>query len=410
MNTTVLPDIKDVKDQIFHEIWQLIDHKYVLFTEKNSNWENIGIEYKKKLCEIESYDRLYKLIDQMLLELRDPHTRIVYTPHTRNLGMMPLILQNIKGEYYIASDLSNTGFLSGMRLLEINDIPVKEVEEKMRTKFAFQSKSNRITSFLKEFHEGNLGHDLKITAMTSTKQVVTNRIYFKEIDYSEFDIKTVKKMKNHFSLCQVKSYHSTGYIKILNFRNKRVVNDFKEAISKVSSADCVILDIRDNPGGLIEATKDVVSMIVKEDIFLGYQIKRKECGGYHEFQKPIEVKIKSFKLPLKFQKIIILVNEFTMSSAEFIFLRALKDSDSNIKVIGNQTCGMMNSACVYTLFDGAKVQITTAKYLDDRKHEILQAGIVPHIQIDNTKQFLTDGIDDQLNYALQLCEKDSIII
>ncbi|GAB6275312.1 MAG: hypothetical protein STSR0004_21770 [Peptococcaceae bacterium] len=98
----------------------------------------------------------------------------------------------------------------------------------------------------------------------------------------------------------------------------------------------------------------------------------------------------------------VLCDEFTMSSCEFIFVNALKGS-KKIRVVENQTAGLVHEATIFTLFDGTKLQVTTFKYLSHDGTVIKEVGIQPDVEVHNTVSLLTKRQDDQLNYAVKLC-------
>ena len=103
------------------------------------------------------------------------------------------------------------------------------------------------------------------------------------------------------------------------------------------------------------------------------------------------------------EKIIVLCDEFTMSSAEFIFLEALLKDKKRIYTIGKQTGGLAHGASLFTLFDGTKIQITTFKYLNTNMEVVQETGIVPDVEVENDIEEMVLGEDQQLKYAIKLC-------
>lgn len=405
MNDIVLPDIVDIRNQIFYDIWKLVDDKYILFSDKSIDWNEIRLLYEKSLNQIETYESLFEYIDQMLLELRDPHTRIIYSPHISDLGIMPLALNCINGDYYINKSLIDSKLSTGSRLLSIDGIPIKEVELGIFNKYRFQSLSANITAFLREFSIGNLGHCLKIKATANLGNEIEDSIYFQSIDSNIFEGTNVERMTENISLCQIREFEYTvGYIKIINFRNKKVVKDFIDAITYLNTKKTLIIDIRGNDGGFIKVASDLVAFLTKHEIDLGYKVQRKQGGKYDEYEEPANIIIRPTDSSVLYEKIVILCDEFTMSSAEFIFLSALKNAEDKITVVGKKTGGLPYGASVFTLFDGTKVQITTSKYLDLEGNVIAKDGIIPHFEIHNSEQLLTEDKDHQLEFALKLCQ------
>ena len=132
-----------------------------------------------------------------------------------------------------------------------------------------------------------------------------------------------------------------------------------------------------------------------EEKTLGYRMNKEgDCEIIRV--KPLSGLQKTFK------NVIVLFDEFTMSSCEFIFVNALKGSEK-IQVVGNQTAGLVHEATIFPLFDGTKLQVTTFKYLSHDGTVMNEVGIQPDIEVHNTVTLLTKRQDDQLNYAVKLC-------
>lgn len=405
MNEVTLPNICDMKKKILYRIWKLVDDKYVLFDEKKINWNNIFVYYNKLLKKVDCYDKLYELIDHMLLELRDPHTRVVFSPYKKVNGMIPLILACIDDGYYVKENLCSNKLTKGMLVLSINDNPIKKLESRLYNKYKFQSKSHMNTLFLKELNDGNFGHCLKVKATADFQNEVIEKVYFQYFDDKELNSSIIESMKKSLSLCQICEYNNIGYVRIQSFRNKCVLNDLEEAIFKFKKKEALIIDIRGNDGGLIECASEAAGFFTKDEIIVGYKIQRRLEGTHNEFIPPTEIRILPKNNTNEYKKIVILCDEFTMSSAEFIFLNSLRGSSNKISIVGKKTGGLAHGASIYTLFDGTKIQITTSKYLNIQRNVIAEEGIYPDFEISNTKQFILENKDKQLDYALSLCEK-----
>lgn len=113
--------IEDVREKILYSIWKLVDQKYVLFKEKGINWDEVLKKYKQNIKDISTYKELYEYINTMLLELHDPHTRVVYTPYNEELCIMPLFIKYTNGIYYINEVIGKYKLCKGMRLIKINN-------------------------------------------------------------------------------------------------------------------------------------------------------------------------------------------------------------------------------------------------------------------------------------------------
>jgi Periplasmic protease len=402
MNNTDFKLTDEIKDQIFYKIWKLVDDTYVFFIEKEIDWLNIRQEFYLKINTVQTYKDFYQVINEMLLRLGDPHTQILFSPYDKNY-IFPISLINICDDYYINKNLlTNSGLVNGMKIKKVDNISINDFVSKIYKKYQFKSESARKSAVLKEFSLQKTG-TIKLTTENSDT-IVTEDIL--NIDAS-LSLNTLNLKSANLG---VKNYFTKNldndiiYFKIVNFKNENLLNDFSNVLSTSNSNKSLILDIRGNQGGLIEETISFTSLLLPENKLLGYKLKRKINGAYSEFDEPIKVEVvPKTNSNLNFKNIIILCDEFTTSSAEFIFLRALKKSSPYIKIIGTQTAGIVHGASIFTLFDGVRLSITTWKYMDKNFNLFEETGITPDIEVVNNVDFIRQNKDAQLDYAIKLC-------
>lgn len=387
------------KEKILCTVWELVSNKYVLLKERGVDWNKILIEYKIRVNKIDSYEELYSLIDNMLLELDDPHTRVIFTPYTIVRGIIPLLITCIDNVFYVNKNLYGGKLSEGMRILSINGVSIEEWMCTFVQKYRFKSISHINSLFIKHFNEGKIGHNLKI------KAVLGDRFIDEDVKFLDFSnqksLFLEENMKQNLRICQFQQVEANiGYLHIITFRSKNVIKEFNELTAQLKSIKYLVIDIRGNDGGLIEVASKMAGAFIKKDTFLGYQVRRKNAKMVQEFDLPSEIRIPSYYELYNLKKIIVISDEFTMSSAEFIFLRALKLNDE-VVVIGNKTGGLAHGASVFTLFDGSKIQITTSKYLETNKEVVKEDGIEPNIYVEKDIDCFTDK---QLAYALDICK------
>ena len=122
-----------------------------------------------------------------------------------------------------------------------------------------------------------------------------------------------------------------------------------EALAQ-QGANRIILDIRNNGGGLVEAGADVARLFLPAETFLQQQFKSKE---------PIVFKADA---PGKFSSlpIVIVVNQNTASAAEII--AGSLQRFRNVRLVGNKTYGKDSVQLVYDLSDGSSLHVTAGKW------------------------------------------------
>lgn len=173
-----------------------------------------------------------------------------------------------------------------------------------------------------------------------------------------------------------------GYIKILNFALE-VPEQFDRELKAVESHGIkgLIIDLRDNPGGALDAAVAMLSKWVdgKNIVKLRFRDGSEETtdalrGELHEFGYPV----------------VVLVNEDSASAAE-IMAGVLKDY-GKAKLVGDHTYGKFSVQTVFTQRDGAGIKMTIARYylpksgaltrkVDD-EGAYISGGIQPDVKVD----------------------------
>ncbi|MDD5639537.1 MAG: S41 family peptidase [Candidatus Pacebacteria bacterium] len=185
-------------------------------------------------------------------------------------------------------------------------------------------------------------------------------------------------------------------IAILNIYHfsEELYADFKKEIPKLATMNGIILDLRNNPGGLVNQTQEVISWFLKKsDIIYTQQDKMQNKNnltsyGYGGLEN----------IPM-----VILVNEGSASAAE-IMAGALRD-DRGIKIIGQTSYGKGTVQKVVDLYDGSSVKVTIAKWFTPSGFAIQDVGIKPDIEIKISEDDYLKDRDPQLDKAFEEIKK-----
>jgi carboxyl-terminal processing protease len=162
-----------------------------------------------------------------------------------------------------------------------------------------------------------------------------------------------------------------GYIKLIQFQ-EMTSKDLSLAMDNLMKEhiDSLILDLRNNPGGLLNSAVDVSSHFLPPDKLVVY-IKDKK-GERTEYNS--EKSEPNFTLPM-----VVLVNEGSASASEIV-AGALKDWNRAV-LIGTQTFGKGSVQSVVPLSDGSAIRLTTALYYTPKGISIQTTGITPDIVV-----------------------------
>ena len=177
------------------------------------------------------------------------------------------------------------------------------------------------------------------------------------------------------------------HIHLISF-NENLLKDFKdvaEIIQNNPNIKGIILDVRDDPGGLLDAAIGILGYLLPNNsIAVGIQYS---YFNYTEYT--------SGKGELSGYPMAILVNKGSASASEIV-AGALKDYGT-ATVIGEKTFGKGTVQEIDYFSDGSSIKLTIAKWMTPLGHSIQKLGITPDIEVAAA----TDGSDPQLDRAIQ---------
>ncbi|MCI0393787.1 MAG: S41 family peptidase [Chloroflexi bacterium] len=180
-----------------------------------------------------------------------------------------------------------------------------------------------------------------------------------------------------------------GYIQLTRF-SAESSGEVQQAILGLQEqgAEKLILDLRHNGGGLLDAAVDVSDLFLSSGPIL-YQVSRAEEERVFSATEENVAGV----MPL-----VVLVDEATASSAEIV-AGALRDHQRAI-LVGATTFGKGSVQLVYDLSDGSSVHVTSARWFTPNRHQIDQQGLAPDIVVEITPEAVADGRDEILERAV----------
>lgn len=182
-----------------------------------------------------------------------------------------------------------------------------------------------------------------------------------------------------------------GYIKIINF-NTDTSNKFNQAITEIllKQPDGIILDLRNNPGGLLDESIQVASRFIKDDVI-----------AYEEFQDGNQKEYEATgNALLENIPAVVLINQGSASASEIV-AGALQDYEV-ATLLGEKTFGKGSVQDLKEFSDGSSLKLTVAKWLTPNKRSINEEGISPDQEVEMTKEDYENDTDPQLDKALEI--------
>jgi carboxyl-terminal processing protease len=159
----------------------------------------------------------------------------------------------------------------------------------------------------------------------------------------------------------------------------------------------LILDMRDNPGGLLNAAVDVGSRFIQS----GPIVYTHERNGQERAYNAESNRFSNLKVPVT-----VLVDRFSASAAEIV-TGALKDKNK-ATIIGEPTFGKASVQVLVELKNGGALVITTAKYLTPSKQDISDKGVAPDIAVQSSAEDETTGRGAVLQRAVDFINKKEV--
>ena len=231
---------------------------------------------------------------------------------------------------------------------------------------------------------GPIGTSVELTirrknVKKSLKFVITRKI----IEIKSVNSEILGKSKN------------LGYIRLKSFNensDKQFLNIVKK-FEKDSKIEGYILDLRNNPGGLLTQAINITDFFLNDGEIVSTKGRKVSETRRFFAKKGDEIKGKP---------IIVLINNGSASASE-IFAGALKDHKRAI-ILGENSYGKGSVQSIIPLRNGGGIRLTISKYYLPSGDSISEVGVTPDIVVEETEDNfkINSQSDNQLNYALKL--------
>ncbi len=187
----------------------------------------------------------------------------------------------------------------------------------------------------------------------------------------------------------------TGYIRLTSFNenSSSQINDKIKEFNKNEKIENYILDLRNNPGGLLSQAIKISDFFLDNGEIISTKSKRK-YENRKWFAKKVYI--------LNANTMIVLINYGSASASEIV-AGALQDHKRAI-LVGESTYGKGSVQSIIPLKNDGAIRLTVSKYYLPSGKSISSVGVTPDIEVDeNSDDFkLNTETDNQLNFALKL--------
>ncbi len=186
-------------------------------------------------------------------------------------------------------------------------------------------------------------------------------------------------------------------IRLYSF-SANATNLFNQAMTKFveSKSDKLILDLRGNPGGYLDAAVDISSWFLPG----GKVVVTEDYGGN---KKPRVFRSRGYNVFNDDLKFIILINGGSASASEIV-AGAMQDH-GRARLLGQQSFGKGSVQEVVDITKDTLLKITVANWLTPDKHLIHGKGLIPDYEVEFTREDFNEKRDPQMEKAIELLLK-----
>ncbi len=339
---------------LYHRVWQLIHEDFYDQSYGGQSWSRWEHRYDGKLKTLEDS---HKAIETMLCSLGDRYTRFLdrdafddeklqIDAHLYGIGVQIgldkaqriVVIAPIEG-----TPAARAGLMPGDEIAEINGKTTKGL--------SVEEAAKQI--------KGPINSQVKLTLL---RNKTTIQVTIVRADIPIKAVQTAKIIND-----------SIGYIRLSSFISQQANKEVRDALGQLTKAKALILDLRDNPGGLLTNAIDISNMFLDG----GNIVSTVDRDGY-------KTPAMSDNHPLTSQPLVVLINQGSASASE-ITSGALKDN-GRATLVGQCTFGKGLVQGINRLDDGSGVNITIARYLTPNDTDINKKGITPDYSVDLTEK------------------------
>jgi carboxyl-terminal processing protease len=338
---------------IYHKAWELVRDTYYDASFNGQNWATWEHVYDG---DIKTVADAHKDIKVMLESLKDPYTRFLDPQSFKDesdainakiVGIGINLVQK-EGRLVVTKTIENSPAQNaGMHPKD----EIVAIDGQNAVGFTPEQAAERI--------RGKAGTAVQIAVRRGDNE-------------HKFDITRAEIVIHAVSYHVAKTAPNIGVIQLSTFISNDAAREFRGALEKLSRTEGLIIDLRDNPGGLLSNSLEIADMLLDGGVVVS-------TAGRNG--RSVDTASGN---PITHQPIAVLVDDESASASE-ILAGALKDNQ-RATIIGTHTYGKGLVQEINHLPGGAAVHITVSKYLTPSGQDINKVGVQPDIQVSDHDQ------------------------
>lgn len=344
------------EQKLLSEVWRIVNRAYIDETFNHQNWW--WVRERALRTPLQSRDETYEAIREMLAGLGDPFTRFLNPEQYRSLQTntsgeltgvgLQIALDADTGELMVVAPIAGSpadraGIHPQDRIVAIDHVPTQSL--------TLDGAAARM--------RGTVGSAVQLTIRSENGQEQVVSLVRDRIEINP----VIAELDRREGL-------AIGYLRLTQF-NGNAPTELAAAIRRLQTqgAEAFVLDLRNNPGGLLQAGIAIARQWLDEGVIV-YTVNRQ---GILDSFEATDTAITDAPL-------VVLVNRGTASASE-ILSGALQDN-GRAQLVGERTFGKGLIQSLFDLSDGSGIAVTIAKYETPNHRDINQAGITPDVTVE----------------------------
>ncbi len=345
-------------------------------------WDVLNTKYISSATTTPDEQKIHGAIKGLADSLGDPYTTFFDAEENKNfqtdlsgtLEGIGAVLNLKDGALTVVSVIKDSpalkaGIKEGDRIIKIDDTSTNGIDINKAVLLVRGKKGTTVNLDIQRGENKNI-LNFKIKRDTITTPVIETKKYTKEKVFS-INIGSFTSNSPELFRGALREFVDSGYSKL-------------------------IIDLRNNTGGYLEAAVDMTSWFVPT----GKVIVTEDFG---KNRSPVIYRSKGYNLFNSNMKVTILVNENTASASE-IFAGALRDY-GRATLVGEKTYGKGSVQELVPITEDTMLKVTIARWLTPKGTSLANNGLNPDHEVIPTADDIKNKIDVQLNKALEIASK-----
>lgn len=405
-------------------LWQEANYNFAFFDQVDDlDWDE---EYKNALEEVTTTEcdiEYYQILQKFIAKLDDGHTNVYYPEWIEEQMIYPSIDIHLQdGEYFITHRprTLHKSIPLGSELVSINGQPVDEyLTTNIHPYIASSTQHAKERFALDQIFDGLADTEYNINIITPKGN--QEEIQFQLTDKLQDSTKAIEQIYSE------KRKDDLYYVSLSSFEDESVIQEFRDLIGEINESKGLVLDLRENVGGLGVVALNVAQYFLQQDELMTMSWKSRQhiaslkawgnsglqLVGYESVEDYKDfgdldawITVESDIMPLDPNRvkvnvpIVILTSERTASAAENFLIYT--NQNPEIMTLGTTTFGSTGQPIYFNLPGGAIARICTKKNFDIDGSEFVGYGIQPDYYEPITLQDQLNGVDSQLEKALEM--------